>query len=356
MKSFGSSGRRTTAVFVRRGFTLIELLVVIAIIAVLIALLLPAVQSAREAARRAQCSNNLKQLGIAFHNYHDTIGSFPTSLWRTQDSSAWPGARPIRAQFHSWIAMILPFMEQTPTYNAINFSLPINGDIPAINGNPGTSGNIGAKSNHTGLMTVINVLMCPSDPAPTFSTIVRADSGVGWDFVNQVALNSGPKLSYFGNFGDNSPDDGGTTFPWPNAPFDQEYGFGELFTFTGIMARDGGTSSIRDITDGTSNTFAVGESLFEACDWFTWPNPNGTTAGSNIPINYKVTRHNYNAGDFQDSNNWRVGFGFKSQHPGIVQFLFADGRVSSIKESINRITYRSLSTRGKGEIISSDSY
>ena len=92
----------------RPAFTLIELLVVIAIIAVLIALLLPAVQSAREAARRAQCSNNLKQLGIALHNYHDTTGSFPTSIWRTQDSGAWPGARPVRGQFHSWCAMILP--------------------------------------------------------------------------------------------------------------------------------------------------------------------------------------------------------------------------------------------------------
>jgi prepilin-type N-terminal cleavage/methylation domain-containing protein len=333
------------------GFTLIELLVVIAIIAVLIALLLPAVQSAREAARRAQCANNLKQLGIALHNYHDTIGSFPTSIWRTQDSAAWPGHRPARPQFHSWVAMTLPFLEQTTTYAAINFSLPMNGDIPGV-----TTGNLGLKANNTALMTVINTLICPSDPSPNFSRIPRADSGVGWDFVANRALNSGPKLNYFGNFGDNAPDDGGATFPWPNAPADQEFGFGELFTFTGIMARDGGTSSIRDITDGTSNTIAVGESLFESCDWFTWPNPNGTTAGSDIPINYKVTKHNGNAADFQDSNNWRVGFGFKSQHPGIVQVLFADGRVTAIKETTNRVTYRALSTRAKGEIVSSDSY
>ena len=344
-----SSGR-----FRNSGFTLIELLVVIAIIAVLIALLLPAVQAAREAARRAQCANNMKQIGIALHNYHDAIGSFPTSIWRTQDSAAWTGHRPARPQFHSWVAMTLPFFEQTTVYNAINFSLPVNGDNFGPSGT--TTGNMGAKSNGTALMTPIATLMCPSDPSPTFSRIPRADSGTGWDFVANRALNSGPKLNYFGNFGDNSPDDGGATFPWPNPPADQEFGFGELFTFTGIMSRDGGTSSIRDITDGTSNTWAAGESLFESCDWFTWPNPNGTTAGSDIPINYLVTRHNGNSGDFLDSNNWRVGFGFKSQHPGIVQFLYCDGRVGTIKQSINRITYRALSTRAKGEVISSDSY
>src|SRR5438046_1137324 len=106
--------------FRRIGFTLIELLVVIAIIAVLIALLLPAVQAAREAARRSQCANNLKQLGIALHNYHDTVGSFSISFWRVQDGRPTDGINR-----HSWIAMVLPYMEQTPIYNAINFSVGI---------------------------------------------------------------------------------------------------------------------------------------------------------------------------------------------------------------------------------------
>ncbi len=338
--------RRNT---VASGFTLIELLVVIAIIAVLIGLLLPAVQAAREAARRAQCVNNLKQIGIALHNYHDTIGSFPTSLWRTQDNAAWPGKRPTRPQGHSWIAMSLPFFEQTPLYNAINFSLPISGAPP------GGVANIGTMANHTGLMTVINTLICPSDPSPNFSTFPRSDSGVGWNFATSRALNSGPKLNYFGNFGDNHPDDP-AYWPFQSLPVARDYGFGELFTFTGMMARDGGTTSIRDFTDGTSNTIAVGESLFEACDWFTWPNPNGTTAGTAIPINTKVTRHNGDSGNRQDSRNWRVGFGFKSQHPGIVNVLFGDGRVTTIKESINRNTYRALSTRNQGEIVSADAF
>jgi prepilin-type N-terminal cleavage/methylation domain-containing protein len=311
------------------GFTLIELLVVIAIIGVLIALLLPAVQAAREAARRAQCSNNLKQLGIAMHNYHDSIGSFPTSFWR-----ATPNVGGVNS--HSWIAMTLPYMEQGPIYNAINFSVGV----------AGGPGNVYGRMNHTALMSPLNVLMCPSDPAPSISAIARADSGVGNN------ANSGPKLSYLGNFGDNHNDDP-NYWPFQSLPTSRDNGFGEGRTFTGIMSRSGGTTSIRDITDGTSNTFAVGETLFESCNWFTWPNPNGTTAGTSVPVNYKVTEHKGDANGRRDSGNWRVGFGFRSQHPGIVQFLFADGRVATIKESINRNIYRGLSTRSEGEIISS---
>ena len=155
----------------------------------------------------------MKQLGIALHNYHDTTGSFPTSIWRTQDSSAWPGARPVRGQFHSWCAMILPYMEQTPVYNANNFSLTVAGGIP----NSSIDQNLGLQVNHTALMTPIATFMCPSDPSPTFSTYIRVDSGVGWNFANNTPMNSGPKLSYFGNFGDNHPDDP-TYWPWPNLP------------------------------------------------------------------------------------------------------------------------------------------
>jgi prepilin-type N-terminal cleavage/methylation domain-containing protein len=330
----------------RSGFTLIELLVVIAIIGVLVSLLLPAVQSAREAARRSQCSNNLKQLGIALHNYHDAVGAFPSSFWRATPQYQ---GDPAGARWgHSWIEMTLPYMEQTPIYNAINFSV-------GISGGPG---NVHAAMNHTALMTVISVLMCPSDPAPNMARTGRWDTGVGFNFTNRSALSTGPKLSYFGCFGDNHPDHV-DYFPFRSLPTSRNNGFGEGNTHTGIMNRSGGTTSMRDVTDGTSNTFAVGESLFETCRWFTWPNPNGTTAGTATPINYKVTKiteADGNADDLRDHSNWRVGFGFRSQHPGIVQFLFVDGSVRSIKESINRDVYRWLSTRSQGELIGSDQF
>ena len=200
-------------------------------------------------------------------------------------------------------------------------------------------------------MSLINVLTCPSDPAPNFSTYPRVDQGVGPN------NNSGPKLSYTGNFGDNYNDFANMVGCSRTCP--------TLGPTATVRARHpdrdhvpiGGTTSIRDITDGTSNTFAVGETLFESCDWWTWPNPNGTTCGSSCPICYMgVTQHNQNAASPNDSYNWRVGLGWRSMHPGVVNFLFCDGSVKAIKCSISRVTYRALSTPAMGEVISSDSY
>ena len=328
------------------GFTLIELLVVIAIIAVLIALLLPAVQAAREAARRAQCTNNMKQLGVALHNYHDAVGSFPTSFWRDTKN---PDGTIDRANRHSWFSMILPYIEQTAVYNAMNFSLAVGGPVYISGTSTLQLGNCGPY-NATATMTPINVLMCPSDPSPSFSNYPRVDQGVG------VNNNSGPKLSYVGNFGDNY-NDCPTWWQFPNLPYSRANGFGEYNTQTGIMCRSGGTTSIRDITDGTSNTFAAGETLFESCDWWTWPNPNGTTCGTSCPICYmRVTQHNGNAGSPTDSRNWRVGFGFRSMHPGIVNFLFCDGSVRFLKNSMNPEILRRLAHRADGEIVDDDQY
>jgi prepilin-type N-terminal cleavage/methylation domain-containing protein/prepilin-type processing-associated H-X9-DG protein len=335
---------------VRRGFTLIELLVVIAIIAVLIALLLPAVQAAREAARRAQCTNNMKQLGIALHNYHDVVGAFPTSFWRNTLN---PDGTTDIANRHSWMSMILPYIEQTAVYNAMNFSLAVGGPLYA-SGTGTVLVNDCGPLNATATMTLINVFTCPTDPGGNY-----ARPGAGLDRVDQGVgpnNNSGPKLSYTGNFGDNHNDDP-NWWLFPNPPFARNNGYGEANTETGLMCRSGGTTSMRDVTDGLSNTFAAGETLFETCNWWTWPNPNGTTCGSSCPICYMgVTQHNFDANSPYDSFNWRVGFGWRSMHPGIVNFLFGDGSVKSVKCSINRITYRALSTRNKGEVVSADSY
>ena len=188
----------------RRGFTLIELLVVIAIIAVLIALLLPAVQAAREAARRAQCINNLKQMGLALHNYHSAIGSFP--MTSTAAYSSPPPSSPVKWGTWGAHALMLPYLEQTPIYNAINF------DWTSWQG-------MGGPINHTVFVTKINSYMCPSDGL------------VGQDNLT----------NYFGSVG--------TTV-----------GFLNNANSTGFYAYNR-TYSIANLTDGTSNTIAYSEAL-----------------------------------------------------------------------------------------------
>lgn len=185
-----------------RGFTLIELLVVIAIIAILIALLLPAVQQAREAARRSTCKNNLKQMGLALHNYHETHNIFPNDVW-TYD----PGGAGAAPRNYTWITLILPFLEQAPLYNQINFSTPMLGQS-------GPAGPIQA--------TKIPVLHCPSDQDHDPS-----------------ARDGFATTNYAGSQG----------FDWWRRPNQVHTG---VFTLQSKVR-------IRDITDGTTTTIAVGE-------------------------------------------------------------------------------------------------
>jgi prepilin-type processing-associated H-X9-DG protein len=332
---------------------LIELLVVIAIIAVLIALLLPAVQAAREAARRSQCVNNLKQIGIAIHNYNDSAGSIPPSFCGYGSNVTGKNVAPYDT-YHSWLTMILPQMEQTNVYNAVNFSYPV--------GNPGTGAGWGATDgiqNGSALMTVINSFMCPSDPSPNVSKQARSDQGPGWDFSTGTPAytSSGPKLSYAGCFGDN--DTSGGSFPYTTLPAVRANGLGDGATQTGIFQRGsgnnvGGTVTLAMVTDGTSNTIAVGETLYESCNWYTWPNANGTYASVVIPLNFKIV---LGGTGIYGSGNWPTGFGFRSQHPGVINFLFLDGSVKAIKQTIDRnYVLRALATRNLGEVVSADAY
>ena len=339
----------------RRGFTLIELLVVIAIIAVLIALLLPAVQAAREAARRTQCVNNLKQMGLGVHNYISSNDMFPPSAVK----GGWSGT----SSGISWRAAILPQMELGNQFNAINFSL-----------------NFGAAANSamsSVWYTTFNVFLCPSDAtgqspagfvpygnAGTFTPAPPPDPN------RQIV----PVTNYYMSFGDNYailPLVGAN--PWetngtavPPAPQIGYNGFWGTNNAGGTMRgfadySTGGTATLASVTDGTSNTLIIGEGLPDEDPNSEMWGFTGTASGVTIPINWKTNKRGSGCDGNYNSTDWNCRFsyaarGFKSRHPGGANFLFADGSVRFLKNSINRVTYAALGSRNGGEITSSDAY
>ncbi len=295
----------------RRGFTLIELLVVIAIIAVLVALLLPAVQQAREAARRSQCKNNLKQFGVAFSAYHETYNCLP---------SGWIGVDPVtRAQSaHAglsgagWGLMLLPFMEQTTLYETFNPNVGIHDPV-----------------NQPVIRTPLAAHLCPSDPHPAVWTI--NDEGTG------AALAQLATSNYVASFGtveldgcENSP---GT------APV----------LITGQCVSDGvfyhnSRVSMRDITDGSSNTVFLGERRTDVSQsWFsTWAGsvPEGEESFVRI---LGILDHTPNHSDTHLDD-------FSSQHVGGTHFLLGDGQVRFVTENVDEITYKAIGTINGSEV------
>ena len=303
-----------------RGFTLIELLVVIAIIAVLIALLLPAVQAAREAARRAQCVNNLKQLSLGCMNYESSNLCFPSQI---AGLPAWFVNSDYRL---GWILQMLPNFEQMPLFNSYNFA--------------------GIRSeysfdNQTVIATQLNTVVCPSYAGP----MVQQGQADWNSFAGtESALMSTWFIAgtcYKGNLGDN------TTGPFPGSA----NGYGDLNgtnpTATGIFWRGTMVVKIAMITDGTSNTMLAGEAIPNICNWNAWSESNSSVATTSIPMNQKVNT---------DRTNPAYCYGFQSQHPGGMNSSFCDGSVRFIKNSINQNTFRAISTRNFGEVLSSDSY
>jgi prepilin-type processing-associated H-X9-DG protein/prepilin-type N-terminal cleavage/methylation domain-containing protein len=299
----------------RVGFTLIELLVVIAIIAILIALLLPAVQQAREAARRTQCRNYLKQFGLALHNYADQHNTLPpgyVSLFDASGNDTGPG--------WGWCSMLLPQLDQTPAFQSINFSAAIEDPV-----------------NATIRVQNFAILLCPSDDALAQWPAKRYDPSTGTP-LNAIC-NVG-STNYVGMFGISEPGVDGEGLFYRNSKI-----------------------NFRDITDGLSQTIALGERshrLGEA----TWVgsvtgallagDPSDGVGqivpehGSGMVLGHVGERHG--PGDPSSDANQ-----FYSRHSGGgVNFLFADGHVSFLARSFDYATYLALATRAGVEVISSE--
>ena len=292
----------------RRAFTLIELLVVIAIIAILIALLLPAVQQAREAARRTQCKNNLKQIGLALHNYHDVHLTFPSG---TSPSRLTTNNNRVRANFESWgwSAFILPFLDQQPLFD----NLDINGS---------TLNEALMRADAAGTLNssfeTLSAFMCPSDTTgPRMDTARRSSfAGLAGVSVDWRA----PTMNYAGSTGGVCGD--------VRSPREQNDRPPLGIFYNGSKVR------IRDITDGTSNTFLVGERE-ERCGAGTWigaRNPDGSGSQGN---DYGLARVRIPVNDPVNTGNDRCTDGFSSLHTGGAQFLFCDGSVHFISENID---------------------
>lgn len=290
----------------RRGFTLIELLVVIAIIAILIALLLPAVQQAREAARRTQCKNNLKQIGIALHGYHETALAFPPG-WIGVDRSS--GAHDFEGHnSFGWAVALLPHLEQGPLYKRLD-----------------TQQSMMDPTNLSILQTPLQAFRCPSDTGPEFWDIVDEASG-----SNVLATLS--SSNYVGVWGTIELDDACS----PGQPCRSD-GFFYL------------NSRIRfkDLKDGVSQTFAVGERRHDKLDQWnaTWAGavPEGEESLARI---LGVTDHTPNHPDAHMED-------FSSFHPGGVHMLATDGAVKFITENIDHGVYQSLATIFNQDVVGS---
>jgi len=302
----------------RDGFTLIELLVVIAIIAVLIALLLPAVQQAREAARRSQCKNNLKQLGLALHNYHDTHQLFPpgaVSAITTMTGSGWCTADSGQnTQRAPWTVLILPFLEQTTLYQQFRFEEKFTS----------WSTYTGSSTNNNAWNHSLSFYKCPSDPLSGGEPVAGNYRGVQGGQTSPTTSNCGSTRRFYTN---------------------------------GILTING-RNGFRDISDGSSNVLLVGESHYDTVranssstaiiGWASTANcsSNGTFNGmltgadggiNSAPVDPSKT-------DPRDYQSYHFG----SFHVGGAHFLLGDGSVHFLSQNMDLTTFRQLGIRNDG--------
>lgn len=308
----------------RAAFTLVELLVVIAIIGVLVALLLPAVQAAREAANRMSCSNNLKQIGIGLHNYHDTNKAIPEAGYRRTAAGGVPNI--------SWRVPLLPFIEEQPTFDRFRLDLPYNNTTADAQGN----------SNSTLRTVLIDSYFCPSAGA----SLRKSSSSLDDATVNGQTVR-GYTSHYFGLLGPSGNDPKGNAYGWDPDPAGHG-GFGT----TGALARSkNGDLDFASVFDGLSNTMFVGESSFSKTlagsindsyrSWTRGCGDSACAAAKNVNSAFKVDEYN-------GSNNFNM-ISMGSEHPGGAMFGMGDGSVKFVSATIDFNTYRAAATRNGGE-------
>jgi len=299
---------------IRSAFTLVELLVVIAIIGVLVALLLPAIQAAREAARRAQCANNLKQLGLAIQNYHSARNKFPAATQGRDGNGSLSNPR------ISYLGQLLPYLEQQPLYDLIDWNARWEDDI------------------HTPIrQSFIQGFLCPS----------RDSAETDYYYVNG-AWRDGPGEApshYAGVMGAKGLIPGLRE----QYPVDMTHGAHGGFATNGIIIRDGGISA-RHVTDGMSNTFVAGEIAWDIGEFEAWL--GGLSVGLQNAMTSKNVTYPLNSYRFDRSLNFRDinDTSFGSQHAGGgAHFAFGDGSVTYISDDIELDILRAHATRNHAE-------
>ncbi|MBW3599038.1 MAG: DUF1559 domain-containing protein [Planctomycetes bacterium] len=339
-----------------RGFTLVELLVVIAIIGILVALLLPAVQAAREAARRMSCSNNLKQIGLALHNYHDTYKTFPYGEGASPNNGARPWTGP------NWRIHILPYIEQGPLYETLSFSHTFDACRPGFSNTAAGGPNIVLKD------FIAEVYRCPSS-----SLNVNGPNVTPSPTNNNPRRSNAQLIDYVGVQGA-APIGNRTTGIFPtHGQCTRQTGYGGIYCQNGILVPNT-TIPIAKVTDGTANTMIVAEQSGPIVDrnntrrrdirsnyYGGWSGSTWDTARSGPPrwgfggspwgsgttaVRYQI---NLNAAPVGANSTWDANTILTSEHPGGIQAAYADGSVSFVAETIDMLMLSRLASKEDGQ-------